>query len=1051
MQNWTRNLLSRLAIAFALVGLTSLASAQMTRGSLGGTVRDDTGGVLPGVSVTITNEETGIARTVVTNAEGFYRAPALEPGRYSVAVQLTGFKRLERTAVQVLTNQETTFNAELKVGGMTDTVVVEDVRGEIELNKTNPNLALTATSRQAVELPLPGRNINNLALLGPNTFTAPGSTGFSANGNRARNNNFMIDGTDNNDLSVTIQTTPVLPEEVAEFQSGTASFSAEFGRNSGAQINVITRSGTNKFKAEAWDYYRSAGLNSLDNLEKAAGLKEPTKSVRHQAGASIGGPIVENKTFFFALFQRDSTRTGETLGATVRLPTPAGYAALQNVPLRAGQSAASRQAVLQRLAFLQTLYSKNPVFRNPATQTVNGVPIETAQANFGRFTPNTTYKITGRVDHQLTSKDTLTARYSLNRPDTTNNNSNTQFAELFAANTATRDHNAAISHTHIFGPNALNEFRASFVRRDLQFPENDPTSPTATITGLFTIGGLNNFPQGRLQNSYQFTNTTTLLRGRHSFKFGADIRYNKLDNHAAFDSKGTFGFGSLENYMNNLATTYTQALQTSSFLAKQWQTFFYVQDDFRINPNLTLNIGVRYEVSTVPLGFLGATDAQSLAALVPGPVKKDKNNIAPRVGFAWSPRSGGIFGDGKTSIRGGYGIGYDVLFYNLLTVNASNFPRVVVVTQNNALDVYPNKTTASGAAVFNPLAGYVNSAENAQNPLTHFYSLSMQRELGRDFVFQLGYTGSTGRHGVNQQQANPGILTDAQAALVRSTGNQLAIPTVQQRRLFPQFGSRTLIPSDLGPGGNDAEAKSQYHGLFVQLNKKMSHGLQAGVAYTLSRLKSNNDESLGVADITNSASQVPQDYFDISSEYALSVFDRTHRLVVNYIWEIPGAKSGVLKHVIGGWQLSGVTSFQSGQPFTIFTGQDTNGNGGGADRPNLTGSGSFDWDSEHKGFTNNGFYTVPRTAAGAVLPFSLGNGNGEKTAHRAANSMNTDVSLAKNFSIGRTRLNLRVDAFNVFDQDSYGVPVTSMSSADFGKNLNNWGNRSFTLSGKLSF
>ncbi|HQZ16561.1 MAG TPA: carboxypeptidase regulatory-like domain-containing protein, partial [Vicinamibacteria bacterium] len=823
----------------------------------------------------------------MTNAEGFYRAPALEPGRYTVAVQLTGFRRLERTSVQVTTNQETTFNAELKLGGMTDTIVVEDVRGEIELNKTNPNLAMTATSRQAVELPLPGRNINNLALLGPNTFNAPGSTGISANGNRARNNNFMIDGTDNNDLSVTIQTTPVLPEEVAEYQSGTANFSAEFGRNSGAQINVITRSGTNKFKGEVWDYYRSAGLNSLDNIEKANGLEDPTKSVRHQAGFSVGGPIIKNKTFFFGLFQRDSTRTGETLGGTVRIPTAAGYAALQNVPLRAGQSTASRQAVLQRLSFLQGLYSKNPALRNVSTLNVNGVPIETAQANFGRYTPNTTYKYTGRIDHQLAVKDNLTLRYSLNSPDTTNNNSNTQFAELFAANTVTRDHNAALSHTHIFGPNALNEFRVSFVRRDLQFPENDPTSPTATITGLFTVGGLNNFPQGRVQNSFQFTNTTSLLRGRHTFKFGADVRYNKLDNEAAFDSKGTFAFGSLENFMNNLATTYNQALQTSSFLAKQWQWYFYAQDDFRVNPDFTLNIGLRYELSTVPLGFFGATDAASLGALVPPPVERDYNNVAPRVGFAWSPRSSGFFGDGKSSIRGGYGIAYDVLFYNLLTVNASNYPRVVVVTQNNALDVYPNKTTASGAAVFNPLAGYVNSDPNTQHPMTHFYSLSMQREVGRDYVFQVGYTGSTGRHGVNQQQMNPAILTEAQAALVRATGNQLAIPNVQARRLFPQYGSRTMIPTDVGPGGNDASAISQYHALFLQVNKKMSHGLQAGLSYTLSRLKSNNDESLGVGAITGSASQVPQDYFDISSEYGLSVFDRTHRFVVNYIWEIP--------------------------------------------------------------------------------------------------------------------------------------------------------------------
>ncbi|MBK5257145.1 MAG: TonB-dependent receptor [Vicinamibacteria bacterium] len=1038
-------MLPLLAAAALLLGPATPSQAQMTRGSLGGTVRDDSGGVLPGVTVTVTNEATGIARTVVTNEVGFYRAPALEPGQYSVVVELSGFRRSERKGVQVASNTETTYTLELKVGGLTDTIVVEDVGGQIELNKTNATLATTATARQAAELPLSaGRNINNLALLGPNTFTAPGSTGISANGNRARNNNFMIDGTDNNDLSVTIQTTPVLPEEVAEFSSQTASFSAEFGRSSGAQINVITRSGTNSFRGEAWDYYRSAGLGALDNIEKSNSLRDPTKFVRHQAGASLGGPLNKNRTFFFVLFQRDSNRTGQTLGGTVRIPTQAGFAALQNVPLRAGQSAASRQAVLQRLSFLQDVYSLSPTLRNVQNQTVNGVSIETAQTNIGRFTHNTTYKFTGRLDHKLGEKDSVTARYSLNNPDSLNATSNTAFGSIFAANQTVKDHNGSLSHTHIFSASALNEFRASYIRRDLQFPENDPTSPTATITGLFTIGGASNFPQGRIQNSFQFTNTTSLLRGRHTFKFGADVRYNKLDNQAAFDSKGTFGFSSLQNYMNNLATTYNQALQTSSFLAKQWQTFLYAQDDFRVNPDLTLNLGVRYEISTVPLGFFGATDAESLGALVPAPVKKDTNNVAPRIGFAWSPEQ-------RTSIRGGYGIGYDVLFYNILTVNAANFPRVVVPQVTNALDIYPNIQTASGAAVFNPQATYVNSAENTQNPMSHFYSLSAQRELGRDIILDIGYTGSTGRHGVNQQQANPAILTPAQAALVASTGNQTAIPGTQARRLNPAVGSRILIPADIGPGGNDVQAKSQYHALFVSLNKRMSHGVQAGLAYTLSRFKSNNDESLGVGAITSSAPQIPQDYFDISSEYALSVFDRTHRLSVNYIWEIPGPKSGVLKQIIGGWQLSGVTSYQSGQPFGILTGQDTNGNGGGGDRPNLTGSGSFDWDSEHKGFTNNGFYTVPRGSNGAVLPFSLGNGNAQKTAHRGARSVNTDASLAKNFTFRGKRLNVRIDAFNLFNQDDYGVPVTSMSSTDFGNNLNNWGNRSLTLSGKFSF
>ena len=276
------------------------------------------------------------------------------------------------------------------------------------------------------------------------------------------------------------------------------------------------------------------------------------------------------------------------------------------------------------------------------------------------------------------------------------------------------------------------------------------------------MGGLNNFPQGRVQNSFQFTNTTP-VRGPSHLQVRGRRPLQQADNQAAFDSKGTFAFGSLENYMNNLATTYNQALQTSSWLAKQWQSYFYAQDDFRVNPDFTLNIGLRYELSDVPLGFFGATDAASLGALVPPPVERDYNNLAPRVGFAWSPRSSGFFGDGKSSIRGGYGIAYDVLFYNLLTVNASNYPRVVVVTQNNVLDVYPNNH-GERRPVFNPLAGYVNSDPNTQHPMTHFYSLSMQREVGRDYVSRSATREA--RASRRQPAANPAILTDAQAALV---------------------------------------------------------------------------------------------------------------------------------------------------------------------------------------------------------------------------------------------------------------------------------------------
>lgn len=1027
-----------------LLTLSGVAQAQLTRGIVSGTVRDASGLAVPGATVTVTNVDTNISRTSVTSEVGFYRVPALEPGSYKVKVEMPGFGAVEHR-IRVQSALEATVDASLKPG-VTEEI---NVTGEVEavsLNKSNPTIGLVSTGRQAVELPLSAaRNIDNLALLSPNTFTAPGSTTMSANGSRARNNNFTIDGSDNNDISVTLRTSPVVPEAVAEFQVQTNPYNVEFGRNSGAQINVITKSGTNSLHTELWDYYRTAGFNALTNLEKANKVVDPPKSVRHQLGGLLSGPILKDKTFFFALFQRDTTRTGDIFPTTsVRLPTAAGYAALQGVPLRAGQSAASRQAVLGAIGFLQDVYAKNPVFTSLQNTPVNGVPIETGLTVIGRPRPDTANYFLGRVDHQFGPSDSLTLRYVYNSPDQLNSQSNVQFGALFSAAQNVREHNAALSHSHIFNPQAVNEFRFSYIKRDLQFPENDPKTPSSTITGLFTIGGLANFPQGRVQDSYQFSDVFTLNRSRHTWKFGADVRRIVLDNQAAFDSKGTYVFNNLQNYINNTAASFQQALQVSSFTAKQWQTFLFAQDDFRVTPDLVLNLGLRYEISTAPFGFFGATDPQSLAALVPGPVQKDTNNWAPRVGFAWSPHGSGFFGDGKTVVRGGYGITYDVLFYNILTVNASNYPRVVVPQVLNVVDVFPQLAPVQGSAVFNPLAGFVNSPEDLQSPKQHIYSVSMQREIGRDFVTEIGYTGSTGRNGINQLQANPGaVVTPAQAALVASTRNTNAIPGVQARRDFPQFGSRTLIAST---------SKSQYHAGFVSIQKRMSHGLQFGVAYTLSQFKSDNDESLGVADITNGSPQIPQDYKDIGAEWSLSAFDRPHRLAVNYIYEFPSPKrSGFLKQVLGGWQLAGVTQGQSGQPFTIVTGVDSNGNGGGGDRPNVNGSGGFTSDNGNRTFTNQGRYVVPLGTNGLPLLYSLGNGNEPRNQLRAPGFWNTDLSLIKRFEVGRHRLVLRVDALNTFNQDNVLLPVTNMSSVSFGQNLNNWGNRTITWGIKYQY
>ncbi|HEX8722425.1 MAG TPA: carboxypeptidase regulatory-like domain-containing protein [Pyrinomonadaceae bacterium] len=1077
------------------------AYGQITRGSIAGTVRDESGAVVTGAAVTVTHPRTNVSRNAVTDENGFYRVGALDPGTYVVVIEGAGFSKIENREVVVRTSLETTFDAALKVGSVAESVDVTAEAGGITLNKTNPVLGLSVSNRQAVELPLSaGRDVNQIALLAPLAVPAPGSTGISVNGQRARNNNFTIDGTDNNDISVTLSTSSVIPEAVAEFQVLTNAYSVEFGRNSGAQINVITRSGTNEFHGDLFHYYRGSRLNALTNVEKRNGLTRPGRFVRNQFGWAVGGPVHlprfgeggpsiisgKDRTFFFTAFQADLQRAGAALGASVRIPTPAGFAALNNVPLRAAsgsvpaQSPASRQAVLNSLSFLNQVYGLNPVFTsvNTTAAVVNGVPIETGLVQIPRVAPTDGYNFLMRFDHKLREADNLTFRYSRDAGYNTNFTSNTQFGSIFAARQDTIDQNMALSETHVFGSNVVNEFRGSYVRRNLSFPENDPVTPTTTVTSFFTVGGLSNFPQGRIQNSYQFSDTLSWQKERHALKFGTDIRHIHLFNQAAFNTKGTFAFANFASLINNVGTSFEQALQVASFDARQWVQSYFVQDDFRVTTNLTLNLGLRYETSNAPFGFFGATDAQSLAALVPGPTKRDNDNFGPALGFNYSPRFttgplGMLFGDGRTVLRGGYRKNYDVLFYNILTVNAANFPRVVTGRADNPVDVFPNVAPVSGAAKFDPLATYVNSPENLESPESHIYSLTVQRELGRAYVLEVGYSGSTSRNQINQLQANPAVLTAAQAAAVINVGTtnttaqaattaQTSIPTVQQRRLFPQFGSRVLIGST---------AKANYNAGFVSLNRQMGgegllRNLQLGINYTFSRLMSDNDESLGVADITAGSPQIPQDFSRYDLEWAVSAFDRTHRFAANYVWEFPtpgfADNNGFLRRVFGGWQVSGVTTGTSGQPFTILTGVDTNGNGAGGDRPNVNPDAPLVADpvtGNLRTFTAPGRFLVPRvgsqsSASGTILQFSMPGtgGNLGRNTLRAPAFFNTNLGLQKRIYIDEIRrFTIRADFLNAFNQDNYGIPVNSLSNANFGQNLNNWGGRTITVGGKFTF
>ncbi len=1066
--NLARVALTTLVVAMGLLVAATPCRAQLTRSYVSGTVTDATGAVIPGVKVTIINQATTLERSVTTEQSGLYRFAAIEPGSYTLRFEFHGFRTVETRDVSVKSTGETVVNTTLEVAPAVTQVEVRESTVALELEKATASIGRAMGSREIKELPLTARDINQIALLAPNTFNAPGSTGISANGQRARNNNFLIDGTENNDLSVTLQVIPLVPEAVGEFQYQTNAYAAEFGRNSGAQINAITKSGTNSLHAEFWDYYRGSALNARDPEEKAAGLSSPARFNRNQFGADAGAPILKNRTFVFGLFQGDRLNAAASPQQSRRIPTPAGFAVLPNVPLRAGQSTASRQAVLNALGFLNGIYATNPVFSSISNTkiTVNGTPIQTGLANIGLVQPFSSYQWLLRLDNKLTDKDTLTGRYIYHKPTNPNLISNCDFGPIFCGDQRVLSQNLQLTLTHVFSGRVVNEFRTAYIRRNLAFPENAPNQPTIGILGLFTIGGQNNFPQGRIQNNFQWEDILSWQKGRHGFKFGADIRRNRLFNLAAFDSKGTWTFNNFADFLNNTAFEFRQALNTATFDARQTQLFFFAQDDFKVTPNFTLNLGVRYENSSAPFGFFGATDPQVQAALVPGPVQRDNHNWAPRVGLAWSPRPSGGFlhrflGDGNTVFRAGYGISYDVLFYNILTVNASNFPRVVVFDVFNQVDLFPTQSPQAVTPVFNPLALFVNSPENTVNPYAQLYSLTVQRELPGKLLLEVGYTGSRGVHGIRQGQLNPAILTEAQAQAVRQGQS---IPSVQARRLFPQFGSRITIEST---------ANSSYNAFFLSVNKRLSHGLEFGANYTVSKTFSDNDESLGVSAITNSSPQIPQNFFNASkAEKSVSVFDRPQRFVVWYVYDLPWFKSGalsnrVVRQIFHGWQIAGITTMQAGQPFTIRTGVDSNGNGErDGDRPDFDPTKlsllNPDPDSgDLKSFTvplQGGPFVTFLSASGTPLASTAPNGgNLGRNTLRGPGFVNFNFGVLKGIKISEShQIHLRVDLLNLFNQRNWGNPVATMNSPNFGKNLNGPSSgfanpRTITLSVKYSF
>jgi outer membrane receptor protein involved in Fe transport len=1001
--------------------------AQSSKGIIVGTITDPSGAVVDGATVKIINKATNVARETKTSAEGGFRLDAVDPGSYKIDVSAGGFKTAARDNVTVEAAQATTTDFALEVGAQTEVVNV-NADSTVILQKQDGARASTLESRQIVDLPVAALNPVNLVFTLPGV-TNPGvlaggfvqGTEFNINGLRARANNQLIDGADNNDNSITgQQLQPGLRDGFKEVTVLGGDNSAEYGRAGGAVINVVTKSGTNQFHGSVYDVIDTSALSSLSAGQKAnEGLTSVPVYIQNAFGFSFGGPIKKDKLFFFGTFQPTLTRIGAANGSAV-IPTQQGFNTLRSLFAQGASANLDRY-----LGVVGSLRGATNAF-NVALG--GGRP----DVQFGTVTaaapaPINTYDLLARVDWTPNERDNFAARYIFNNQVVTN-----QFPtpfQGFAVDVPGRVQNLYGNYTRILSSRMTNELRFSYGRFNVLFGAQDPAALNfgpqflfsgASISGVGILGGLTTtfFPQGRLFNNYQLQDTITYTSGAHTIRAGTDMMRQIAKQFVPFNAQGTLtfsaggGFPALGNFVDGFSGTQGTfaAITFGSPVThpNAFQQAYFVNDTWRIKPNLSLNLGLRYEnygtrynVVKFP-AFAGFDQPFDAVAKQKG----DNNNFAPRVSFAYTPHlASWLFGEDKTVIRGGVGVGYDVYFNNILSNTAASPPNAFGVSLlgstaggRGLANAGVNSLPASGSP--NPRAAVTSIDPNLANPMTWTWNLDVQRELPGNFIVDAAYVGTRGIRLFINEQLNPGV---------------------NGVRLHPDRGSIVLRTN----GGD-----SIYHSLQTRVERGFKNGLLFRFAYTYSKAI---DDVNSEVFVTSGGASRASNPFDRGADRSVASFDVPHRGVLSFIYDVPGPKRGFLGQVFGLWTLGGIYRIQSGSVETPFVGGiDLNGDLENTnDRPAIANvnapptsvailASSLGASSPTGYVDANGKPVNPANVRYIVDPAIRTNLAGRNTLR--GNITNTmDLSLNKGFRLPFEghKLEVRFDFFNVFNHPNF--------------------------------
>ena len=880
--------------------------AQSAGGALSGTVTDPAGGLVAGANVAVENTGTHEARRLTTSASGLYNAPNLSPGAYQITASAPGFSNLVRSNLAVTVGSEIVVDLQLQVGSTTESI---EVKGESPVvDVATSSIGAVADGQTVRELPLNGRDWTTLAALEPGvavvrTQQSPALSVVRSNrglgsqmtigGNRPQQNNYRLDGVSVNDYSGggpgSVLGVSLGVDAIQEFSVVTSNAPADYGKSSGGVINAVTRAGVNEFHGSAYEFLRNSALDARNFFDGAA----PPAFKRNQFGGSFGGPVIHNKTFFFVDYE--GLRQGLGISNVDTVPSASA---------RAGHLAnGTNVAVSPKVAPYLSLY---PLPNVPGSGDIGIYTFSSQQITNENF-------FTARGDHQFSASDSLRGTFLLDDGDTSGPDA---FDDTLLG-TLSRRKSASLEESHIFSPSVINFARIGFNRaiseavKTLSAINPQVSDPALGFipgrpVGQINIAGITNF-QGGLgavgeyhfhYTSYQVYDDLSLTRGAHSIKTGGSFERIQSNGLGGGSPNGMVVFGSLSGFLTDQPTTFTANIPgTDNPLGlRQSVAGAYVQDDWRYWPNLTINLGLRYEMATVPteehgrlatLPSLTAPQARLGSPYFQNPTLRD---FSPRVGFAWDP-----FKNGKTSVRAGFGL-YDSL---PLTYEFS----LVSVLTAPFLEQGSSGTLAAGSfpnQLYNTISpSSLRTAYIEQNPKRNYvmqWNFNVQREIAPNLAVQLGYAGSHGVH-------SPFVSTDVntvQPVSVSSAGYFWPVPRGSGVKVNPSVGAITPVIW---------QVSSLYDSMQLRVTKRMARGFQVTGSYTWAKSLDSGSDSYQTA-FTNSVSSLP--LFDPKLRKSLSDFDVRNTFVLSAVWEIAGPKFWLLR----GWQLGGILQTTSGLPFT---------------------------------------------------------------------------------------------------------------------------------------